>query len=67
MAQLFSLAEIKQYNGKSRDKTWVVIHDCVYDVTEYLQDVIDILKLWIIENVNNTKIHFFSIQEVVIW
>lgn len=39
MSQLFTLAEIKQYNGKNGAKTWVVIHDIVYDVTDYLQDV----------------------------
>lgn len=39
MSQLYTLEEIKLYNGKNGAKTWVVINDIVYDVTEYLEDV----------------------------
>lgn len=48
MSQLFTLSEIKQYNGQDGAKTWVVIHDTVYDVTEYLVDVSDISDLKLI-------------------
>lgn len=40
MSKLFTLEEIKSQNGKNGAKTWIVLHDNVYDVTDYLQDVI---------------------------
>lgn len=39
MAQLFTLAEVKPHNGQNGNKTWVVISDIVYDVTDYIRDV----------------------------
>lgn len=39
MSKLYTLEEIKLQNGKNGAKTWIVIHDCVYDVTDYLEDV----------------------------
>lgn len=41
MSQLFTLEEIKPNNGKDGAKTWIVLHDNVYDVTDYLKDVSD--------------------------
>lgn len=52
MSQLYSLAEIKPHNGKNGAKTWVVIHDNVYDVSDYLKDVRNISK--------NTNYFFIS-------
>ncbi|XP_055311746.1 cytochrome b5-like [Sitodiplosis mosellana] len=34
----YTLEEIKCHNGKNGAKTWVVIHDMVYDVSDYLKD-----------------------------
>ncbi|XP_031632631.1 cytochrome b5-like isoform X2 [Contarinia nasturtii] len=34
----YTLEEIKQYNGQHGCRTCIVIHDLVYDVTEYLKD-----------------------------
>lgn len=39
MSQLFTLDEVKPHNGKDGAKTWIVLHDNVYDVTDYLKDV----------------------------
>lgn len=39
MTTLYSLAEVSEQNGKDGAKTWIVIRDIVYDVTEYLDDV----------------------------
>lgn len=37
MAKVLRLAEVKEHNnGKS---TWLVIHDKVYDVTKFLDEV----------------------------
>lgn len=40
MAQLYSLNDVSVNNGKNGAKTWIVIRDSVYDVTDYLDDVI---------------------------
>lgn len=50
MSQLYTLAEIKQHNGKNGAQTWVVIHDNVYDVSDYLKDV---------RNISEKKYFFF--------
>lgn len=39
MVQFYTLDEVKQQNGQNGNRTWVVIHDCVYDATDYLADV----------------------------
>lgn len=39
MAQLYTLADVKPHNGKNGNRTWVVIADSVYDVSDYLLDV----------------------------
>lgn len=39
MSQLYTLEEIKPHNGKNGSKTWIVIQDIVYDVSDYLKDV----------------------------
>lgn len=39
MAQLYTLAEVKLHDGKNGNRTWVVISDIVYDVTDYIGDV----------------------------
>lgn len=39
MSKLYTLEEIKSQNGKNGAKTWIVLHDNVYDVTDYLEDV----------------------------
>lgn len=39
MSQLYTLDEVKIRNGKNGARTWIVIHDVVYDVTDYLNDV----------------------------
>lgn len=45
MSQLYKLAEVKKHNGRCGAKTWIVIEDSVYDVTDYLQDVRNITQL----------------------
>lgn len=42
MSQLYTLDEVKQHNGKNGAKTWIVIRDIVYDVTEFLNEVSDL-------------------------
>lgn len=32
----YSLADIAKYNGKNGARTWIVLHDNVYDVTDYI-------------------------------
>lgn len=44
MSQLYTLADIQQYNGKDGAKTCISIHDNVYDVTDYLEDVRNIFE-----------------------
>lgn len=39
MAELYTLEEVKKHNGKDSDRTWIVIHDIVYDPTDYMKDV----------------------------
>lgn len=39
MSQLFTLDEVKTRNGKNGARTWIIIHDIVYDATDYLKDV----------------------------
>lgn len=39
MAQLYTLNDVRQRNGKNGADTWIVIKDNVYDVTKYLNDV----------------------------
>lgn len=39
MSQLFSLAEVAEYNGENGKACWIIIRDIVYDVTNYLDDV----------------------------
>lgn len=39
MVQLYTLDDVKQRNGKNGARTWIVIHDIVYDATDYLKDV----------------------------
>lgn len=53
MSQLYTLDEIKQQNGKNGAKTWVVIHDNVYDVSDYLKDV---------RNISEKNKTFLSLQ-----
>ncbi|KAG5315189.1 PREDICTED: cytochrome b5-like isoform X2 [Acromyrmex echinatior] len=33
----YSLADVAKYNGKNGARTWIVIHDNIYDVTDYMQ------------------------------
>ncbi|TGZ47765.1 cytochrome b5 isoform X2 [Temnothorax longispinosus] len=33
----YSLADVAKCNGKNGTKTWIVIYDNVYDVTDYMQ------------------------------
>ncbi|KAL0116998.1 hypothetical protein PUN28_010100 [Cardiocondyla obscurior] len=33
----YSLADVAKCNGKNETRTWIVIHDKVYDVTDYMQ------------------------------
>lgn len=39
MSKLYSLDEIKSNNGKNGAKTWIVLYDNVYDVTDFLKEV----------------------------
>lgn len=39
MVQFYTLEEVKLKNGQNGTRTWIVIHDCVYDATDYLADV----------------------------
>lgn len=39
MSQLYTLDEVKAHNGPNGARTWIVLHDNVYDVTDYLEDV----------------------------
>lgn len=39
MVQFYTLEEVKLRNGQNGARTWIVIHDCVYDATEFLPDV----------------------------
>lgn len=39
MSRLYTLDEVKLNNGQNNARTWIIIHDSVYDVTDYLQDV----------------------------
>lgn len=39
MVQFYTLEEVKLRNGKNGAQTWIVIHDCVYDATEFLEEV----------------------------
>ncbi|XP_029159773.1 cytochrome b5-like [Nylanderia fulva] len=32
----YSLADIAKYNGKNGTRTWIVLYDNVYDVTDYM-------------------------------
>ncbi|KAG5317308.1 CYB5 protein, partial [Pseudoatta argentina] len=33
----YSLADVAKCNGKNGARTWIVIHDNIYDVTDYMQ------------------------------
>ncbi|XP_018051268.1 PREDICTED: cytochrome b5-like [Atta colombica] len=33
----YSLADVAKCNGKNGVRTWIVIHDNIYDVTDYMQ------------------------------
>lgn len=44
MSQLYTLDDVKLNNGKNGGKTWIVIHDNVYDVTNFLKDVSFLLQ-----------------------
>lgn len=35
----YSLADVAKCNGKNGTRTWIVIYDNVYDVTDYMQEV----------------------------
>ena len=37
VSKLFSLKEVAEHNSKN--SAWLVIHDQVFDVTEFLQEV----------------------------
>lgn len=39
MTKFYTLDEVKFHNGKNGARTWIVIHDNVYDATDYLPDV----------------------------
>ena len=42
--KLFSLKEVEDHNGSGSDKksVWIVIHDKVYDISTFLDEV----RLW---------------------
>lgn len=44
-AKVFTLAEIAEH--KSTDSCWIVIHDKVYDVTKFLDEVSDIFFIYL--------------------
>lgn len=63
MSTLYKLEEIKLCNGKNGAKTWIVLHDIVYDVTEYLNDVREFSsekKKW--RETENLFLCFFFLQ-----
>ncbi|KYN07054.1 Cytochrome b5 [Cyphomyrmex costatus] len=33
----YSLADVVKCNGKNGARTWIVVHDNIYDVTDYMQ------------------------------
>lgn len=39
MLQFYTLEEVKLRNGQNGARTWIVVHDSVYDTTDYLTDV----------------------------
>lgn len=36
--KFYSLAEVSERNGKDCEDVWIVIKDCVYDVTNYMKN-----------------------------
>lgn len=44
MAQLYTLEEVKSHNGLNDAETWIVIHDVVYNATNFMKDVRDLSK-----------------------
>lgn len=42
MSQLYTLDEVQPHNGQNEARTWIVLHDNVYNVTDYLEDVSDL-------------------------
>lgn len=47
MSQLYTLDEVKTHNGRNGADTWIVIGDSVYNVTNYLQDVRNIISFFL--------------------
>lgn len=41
MSQIYSLCEISENNGKNGKPVWIIIKGVVYDVTKFLNDVIE--------------------------
>jgi len=39
LAIRYSLADVAKCNGKNGTRTWIVIYDNIYDVTDYIQQV----------------------------
>lgn len=46
MSQVYTLDEVKTHNGRNGTNTWIVIEDSVYDVTNFLQDVRNIIAVF---------------------
>ena len=46
--KVFRLTEVAEHNkSKGEDKSiWIVIHDKVYDITKFLDEVRDLEKSW---------------------
>lgn len=60
MSQLFSLADVSEYNGQNGKATWIIIRDVVYDVTSYMDDV-SFLKL-VLHKKSDHKFNILCIQ-----
>lgn len=56
MVQFYTLEEVKLRNGENGARTWIILHDCVYDATDYLKDV---------RKFNSNLIKFFDLMEIV--
>lgn len=68
MSQSYSLDEVKTRNGQNGARTWIVIHDIVYDVTDYLNDVREKTKFWFEIWANWIKIDkFVRMSSVKMW
>lgn len=64
MVQLYTLDDVKQRNGKNGARTWIVIHDIVYDATDYLKDVRVSMQwhIWIVLKIGVDNIFRVSVQ-----